>query len=360
MPAPRKYKLDLNAKIATEVWNFEAGQSIPCPYCASVYEDAPLNYLIDYAFESPIGQSAFARLLGLNAAGETIFSYRYPTYSCSKAYRALPIHLENTKFPTAGPQALNLSTRGLVSAGDNVLIGGFIVSGTEPKTVVLRALGPSLSGFGLSDVLRDPLIRVYNSSHTLIATNDDWQGDPNHFIVQANGLVPANLSESAIARSLAPGAYTVIVTGKDPTPGIGLVELYDLSPLSNSKLKNISTRGSVGTADNVLISGFIIGDVDSATVIVRAIGPSLASHGVTGVLSDPTLTIYDSTGSVIASNDNWLDDTNAIAVQKNGLAPPNPSESALVLHLPAGAYTAIVRGVNDATGNALVEVYDLH
>ena len=360
--SPRKYELDLNAKTATEVWNFEAGQSIFCPYCSSIYEDAPYNYLIDYAVVN-LGRPSvpvFAQLLGLNAAGETIFSYRYPATDCTKIYRALPIHLENTKFPTVGPQALNLSTRGLVSVGDNVLIGGFIVSGTEPKTVVLRALGPSLSSFGLSDVLNDPVLRVYNSSRTLIATNDDWQGDPNHFIVQANGLVPANLSESAIARSLAPGAYTVIVTGKDPTPGIGLVELYDLSPLSNSKLKNISTRGSVGTADNVLISGFIIGDVDSATVIVRALGPSLASHGVSGVLSDPTLTIYDSTGSVIASNDNWQDDTNAIAVQKNGLAPPNPSESALVLHLPAGAYTAIVRGANDATGNALVEVYDLH
>jgi len=358
--APRKYNLDLNARTATEVWNFESGQSIPCAYCASVYEDAPLNYLIDYAFESPSGQNAFARLLSLNAAGETIFSYRYPTYSCSKAYRALPIHLENTKFPTVGPQALNLSTRGLVSVGDNVLIGGFVVSGTDPKTVVLRALGPSLSRFGLSDVLRDPVLKVYNSSGALIATNDDWQGDPNHFIVESNGLVPPNLTESAMARSLAPGAYTVIVRGKDTTPGIGLVELYDLSPLPNSTLRNISTRGSVGTGDNVLISGFIIGDVASATVIVRAIGPSLAAYGVSGVLSDPTLTIYDSSGSVIASNDNWQDNVNSIHIGRNGLAPPNPSESALVLHLPAGAYTAIVRGANDATGNALVEVYHLH
>jgi arylsulfate sulfotransferase len=357
--SPRKYEVNLNAKIATEVWNFEAGQNIACPYCASVYEDAPLNYLIDYAFESPSGQNAFARLLGLNAAGETIFAYRYPTISCATAYRAIPIHLESTKFPTVGPQALNLSTRGLVSVGDNVLIGGFIVTGTEPKSMVLRALGPSLSGFGLSDVLRDPVLRVYNSSGTLIATNDNWQSDPNHFIVEANGLAPANLSESATAQTLAPGTYTVIVRGKDPTPGIGLVELYDLSPLSNSKLKNMSTRGSVGTLDNVLISGFIVGDVDSATVVVRALGPSLAAYGVSGVLSDPTLTIYDSTGSVIASNDNWQDDTHAIAVQKNGLAPPNPSESALVLHLPPGRYTAIARGANAGTGNALVEVYDL-
>jgi len=139
-----------------------------------------------------------------------------------------------------------------------------------------------------------------------------------------------------------------------------LVELYDLSPLPNSTLRNISTRGSVGTGDNVLISGFIIGDVASATVIVRAIGPSLAAYGVSGVLSDPTLTIYDSSGSVIASNDNWQDNVNSIHIGRNGLAPPNPSESALVLHLPAGAYTAIVRGANDATGNALVEVYHLH
>ena len=160
-----------------------------------------------------------------------------------------------------GPQALNLSTRGLVGIGDNVLIGGFIVTGTEPKTIVLRALGPSLSGFGLSDVLRDPVLRVYDSSGTLIATNDNWQSDVNHFVVEANGLAPANPLESAIVRTLAPGAYTVIVTGKNPTPGIGLVELYDISPLSNSKLGNMSTRGSVGTGDNVLISGFIVGDV---------------------------------------------------------------------------------------------------
>jgi len=358
--SPRKYEVNSAAKIATEVWNFESNQSIPCPYCGSVYEDAPLNYLIDYAFESPIGQNAFARLLGLNAAGETIFSYRYPTYSCGTIYRSIPLHLESTKFPTVGPQPLNLSTRGLVGTGDNVLIGGFVVSGTDPKTVVLRALGPSLSGFGLSDVLRDPVLSVYDSSGTLIATNDDWQGDPNHFIVESNGLVPANLSESAMARNLAPGAYTVIVRGKDTTPGIGLVEVYDISPLSNSKLGNISTRGSVGTLDNILITGFIIGDVDSATVIVRAIGPSLAAYGVSGVLSDPTLTIYDSTGSLIASNDNWQDNVNSVDIGKNGLAPPDPSESALVLHLPAGAYTAIVRGANDTTGNALVEVYGLN
>jgi arylsulfate sulfotransferase len=360
--SPRKYSLDLAAKVATEVWNYPRNESIHCPFCSSVYEDAPYNYLIDYSIvnDGLPGVPVFAQLLGLNTAGETIFIYRYPATNCGKIYRALPIHLENTKFPTVGPQALNLSTRGVVSVGDNVLIGGFIVTGSEPKTIALRALGPSLSSFGLSHPLRDPVLSVYNASHTLIATNDNWQADPGHSDIEANGLAPANLMESATLQTLAPGAYTVIVRGKDSTPGTGLVELYDLSPLSDSTLKNMSTRGSVGTADNVLISGFIVGDVDSATVVVRALGPSLAASGVNGVLSDPTLTIYDSTGAAIATNDNWQDNPNALDLQRNRLAPPNPSESALVLHLPAGNYTAIVSGANGATGVALAEVYTLH
>jgi hypothetical protein len=339
-------------------------ESIHCPFCSSVYEDAPYNYLIDYSIVHAglPGVPVFAELLGLNAAGETIFFYRYPATNCEKIYRALPVHLENTKFPTVGPQALNLSTRGVVSVGDNgdnVLIGGFIITGAQPKTLVLRALGPSLSGFGLSDVLSDPVLRVYNSSGTLIAANDNWQSDPNHSVVEANGLAPANPIESATAQTLAPGTYTVLVRGKQATPGIGLVELYDLSPLSNSKLKNISTRGSVGTGDNVLITGFIIGDVGSGTLVVRALGPSLASHGVSHPLSDPVLTIYDSSGAAIATNDNWHDNVNWVNVQRKGLAPPNASESALVLHLPAGRYTATVSGANGATGNALVEAYAL-
>jgi arylsulfate sulfotransferase len=359
--SPRKYRLDLVAKTATEVWNYPTNESIHCPYCSSIYEDAPFNYVIDYAFvNGGLGIPVFAQLLGLNAAGERIFYYQYPAINCGKIYRAFPVHLEKIMFPTVGPQVLNLSTRGLVSVGDNVLIGGFIVTGTEPKSMVLRALGPSLSRFGISNVLRDPVLSVYNSSGSLVGTNDNWQSDLNHSVVEANGLAPANPLEAAQVRTLAPGAYTVIVTGKDPTPGIGLVEVYDITPLANAKFVNMSTRGSVGTGDNVLISGFIVGDVESATVVVRALGPSLASFGVSGVLSDPTLTIQDANGTVIASNDNWQDDVNAIDIQKKGLAPPNASESAIVLHLPAGSYTAIVRGANGATGNALAEVYTLH
>ena len=361
--SPRKYTLDLVANVATEVWNYPANQNIHCPFCSSIYEDQPFNYLVDYALVNgggPPNVPTFAQLLGLDAAGERIFYYQYPTVGCNTAYNSRPIHLESTKFPAVGPQALNVSTRGLVGTGDNVLIGGFIITGADPKTVVLRALGPSLIGFGLSGVLADPVLSVFNSSGTLVATNDNWQSDPNHFVVESNGLAPSNLLESAAALSLVPGAYTVIVSGKDPTPGIGLVELYDISPLSNSTLSNMSTRGSVGTLDNVLISGFIVGDVGSSTVVVRALGPSLASHGVSGVLSDPTLEIFDSTGSSIASNDNWLDNINWIDVRKNALSPVAQQESALVLHLPAGTYTAIVRGANGGTGIGLVEVYTLH
>jgi len=299
-------------------------------------------------------------LIGVNAAGNTIFRYQYASVSgCAVAFNSIPIHLENTRFPRVGPQLLNLSTRGTVSSGDNVLINGFIIRGTEPKSVVLRALGPSLARFGVSGVLTDPVLTVHNSSRTVIASNDNWQTDPGAALIAANGLAPGSPSESATLQTLAPGAYTVVVTGKNGSHGVSLAEIYDISPQSNCRLANISARGDVGTGDNVLISGFIIGDVASATVIVRALGPSLGPFGVSNPLPDPMLTIYDSKGSAIAMNDNWHDGNNASDIQRNGLAPPNALDSAILLHLPAGAYTAVVRGTNGVTGNALVEVYDL-
>ena len=362
--SPRKYSLDLVGKVATEVWNFPMNQSIHCPLCSSIYEDAPYNYLIDYAIVNqglPGGLPVFAQLLGLNAAGEKIFYYQYPATDCSKIYRAFPVHLENTKFPAVGPRVQNLSTRGTVSTGDNVLINGFIITGNAPKNVVIRALGPSLSSFGLSGVLADPVLTLYNSSGTVIASNDNWSTDIGAAYLAQNGLAPSNPSESAaLVANLAPGAYTVVVRGQNSTEGISLAEVYEIyGPGLNSKLGNVSGRSFVGTGDNVLISGFIVGDVGSATVVVRALGPSLGSFGVSESLSDPVLTIYDSKGSVIATNDNWQDDNYADLVQQNGLAPPNALDSAIVLHLPAGTYTAVVGGANGATGNALIEVYHL-
>ena len=361
--SPRKYQLNLNTKVATEVWNYEVNQIIYSPICSSVYEDAPLNYLVDYAFADSSLQTGegSAELLGLEGTGHRIFWYKYDTMFCNTAYNSRTIHLENTKFPAVGPRVQNLSTRGLVSTGDNVLINGFIISGTDPRTVILRALGPSLSDFGLSDVLPDPVLSLYDSSGTLIATNDDWRTDIGSAFMEQNGYAPSNPAESAtLQQNLPAGAYTMVVTGKNITQGTSLAEVYELyGPGLNSKLGNVSGRGFVGTDDNVLISGFIVGDVGSSTVVVRALGPSLGSFGVSDPLSDPILTIYDSKGAMIATNDNWHDGNNALDVERNGLAPPNALDSAIVLRLPPGAYTAVVRGANGATGNALVEVYHL-
>lgn len=365
--SPRKYQLNLedvsaggSPGTATEVWNYEWSQSILDPICSSVYEDAPLNYLIDYAFIGGFMASfPTAQLLGLDAAGNTIFDYQYPTNFCDTAYNSRPVHLENSKYPTVGPQALNLSTRGNISSGDNALIGGLIVSGIGPKKVVLRALGPSLSNSGLSGTLADPVLTLFDATGTVIATNDDWASDPGAAELTAGGLAPTNSLESATVQSLEPGSYTVVVTGKDSTPGIGLVEAYDLTPGPASMLANISTRGLVaGTGDNVLISGFIVGDVANATVIIRALGPSLAAFGLSP-LQDPELTVYDSNGSAIVTNDNWQDDVNAFDITKNGLAPTNNLEAATILHPPAGAYSTIVQGNQGGSGIGLVEVYDL-
>lgn len=358
--SPRKYQLDLQARVATEVWNYEKDESIRSPICGSVYEDAPFNYLIDYAFVGGFAvEDHYAQLLGLDAAGKTVFYYQYSTVNCNKAFHAIPLHLENTRFPTVGPQALNLSTRGGVSGGDNTLIGGFIITGKDPKKVVLRLLGPSLGDSGLSGTLANPVLALYDSSGVAIATNDDWEMDPGASEISADGLAPGNASESATVQTLLPGAYTVVATSKNSKGGIGLVEAYDLSPESDSRMANISTRGLVGVNDSTLISGFIVGEVANATVVIRALGPSLASSNLSAPLSDPMVTIYDINGSAIASNDNWQDDINLIDILQNGLAPANTTESATILNLPAGAYSAIVRGADNGTGVSLVEVYDL-
>jgi hypothetical protein len=357
--APRKYQVDLSTMTATEVWNYPQGETVYSPFCGSVYEDSPLNYLVDYAFVGgPGANPAYAQLLGLDAAGNTAFYYQYPTTGCNVAFNSVPLHLERASFPRVGPQALNISTRAEVAPGDEALIVGFIVTGSEDKTVVLRALAPSLSQFGVANPLPDPVLTLFDGSGATIATNDDWQSDPEANAIESEGLGPGSSLEAATRQTLAPGAYTAVVTGKGAASGVALVEAYDVAPASASRLANISARGSVGTGDDVLIAGFIVGDVESATMIVRALGPSLPGT-IANRLTNPLLTIYDSNGVAIGSNDNWEDDIHADEIANNGLAPTDPSESAIIFRPPAGAYSAIVAAADGSTGVALLEAYDL-
>ncbi|HEY1769645.1 MAG TPA: aryl-sulfate sulfotransferase [Chthoniobacterales bacterium] len=358
--APRKYQLNLQTRVATEVWNYEMNKSIFTPVCGSIYEDAPLNYLVDYSFVvGAPGAPAYAQLLGLDRDGNRIFHYQYgPTDFCNTAFNSIPLHLENTKFPAVGPQALNLSTRGYIAPADDDLIGGFIITGNESKTVALRLLGPSLTKSGVAGPLADPVLTLYNSSGTVIASNDNWQTDPQAALLASDGLAPGSPADAATIQTLAPGAYTVVGRGKGSAQGIALVEAYDLSPLSGSLLANISTRGFVGIRQNELVSGFIVGDLANSSVIIRALGPSLGAV-VSDALSDPTLTVYDVNGTALTTNDNWQDDPGYLDIMKNRLAPKNALEAATILHPPAGAYTVIVTGVDGGTGVGLVEVYDL-
>ena len=257
---------------------------------------------------------------------------------------------------------LNMSTRMQVLTGDNAPIGGFIVTGLSPKRVIVRAIGPSLGALGVAGALADPTLELHAPDGSVIS-NDNWK-DVQQAEIEATGLMPTNDLESAIVESLDPGAYTAVVHGKGDTTGIGLVEAYDLDQPVDSQMANISTRGFVDTGDNVMIGGFIVGPrqlgdgLGVSTVLVRAIGPSLGRLGVTNPLQDPTLEIHDANGTMIAFNDNWKDSQQA-EIEAAQLAPSDDRESAILQFVLSDAYTAIVRGAENTTGVALVEVYFL-
>ena len=259
--------------------------------------------------------------------------------------------------PTPTPaQPLNISTRMEVRTDAQVLIGGFIITGNDPKELVLRAIGPSLGGFGIADPLADPVLELHASDGSLITMNDNWK-DTQQAEIEASGFQPQNDLESAIISTLDPGSYTAVVSGKDGGTGVGLVEGYDLDQAVDSQLGNISTRGFVETGTNVMIGGFILGgESGNANVVVRALGPSLTAFGVTGALADPTLELHDQNGALVQSNDNWKE-TQQTEIEATDLQPTNDLESAIFETLAPGAYTAIVAGKDDLTGVGLVEVY---
>ena len=277
--------------------------------------------------------------------------------------------------PTPAPRLSNISTRAFVQTGDNVLIGGFIVQGTQTKRVIIRAIGPELTQYGVPNALFNPTLELHDGMGALIASNDNWTQTIIGGIITANqvpdimnsGYAPGDGRESAIIADLPPGNYTAILRGVNNMTGVALVEVYDLSANADSILVNISSRAFVQTDDNVMIGGFIVQGTQPKRVIIRAIGPELTHYGVPNALPDPSLELHDRTGAVIAFNDNWqttiiggiIIKDQVTDIQNSGHAPTQASESAIIAILPPGKYTAIVRARNIVVGVALVEVYDL-
>jgi len=250
-----------------------------------------------------------------------------------------------------------------VEAGNNVLIGGFIVTGSAPKNVAVRGIGPSLAAFGINGVLADPVLELRAANGALIAGNDNWQDDHAQAAqFSAMGLALQDPSESGIVATLEPGAsYTAILAGKNGGTGVGLVEVYDTNQMAGSQLANISTRGFVQTGNNVMIGGFILGgNTQNTGVVVRGIGPSLGQFGLSPVLTDPTLELYDGNGVLLVSSDDWQEDpVQAAQLSARGLAPSDSKESGIFASLPPGAFTAILAGKNSGTGIGLVEIYNV-
>lgn len=256
-------------------------------------------------------------------------------------------------------QFLNISTRGFVAPNDHALIGGFILSGANSKRVLLRGLGPSLAEAGLADVLSDPTLELRDQNGALLFSNDNWQDTQKTEIEQTN-LAPHNDWEAAIVRTVfASGNYTVVLRGVGGGTGIGLIEIYDLSPTVGS-LANVSTRGLVETGDRVMIGGVIIGTGNhSEQIITRGLGPSLANFGINDGLADPTLELRSSSAGLLAANDNWKTDQRSL-IEQTGIPPTNDLESAIVADLSPGTYTAILRGHGDTVGTGVVEFFHLN
>jgi hypothetical protein len=258
------------------------------------------------------------------------------------------------------PSLLNISTRLQVLTGDNILIGGFIITGSTPKRVIIRALGPSLTNLGISDALADTVLELHGPGTFTTITNDNWR-DTQESEIQATGVPPGNDLESAIVATLPAGAYTAIVRGKDNGTGVGLVEAYDLdSTTTDARLANISTRGFVDAGENVMIGGIIAGPASagSGRVLLRAIGPSLTALGIPNALQNPRLELHDGNGTLVAFNNDWRD-TQAPAIEATGIPPVDDHEAAILWVLSPGNYTAIVQGEDNGTGVGLVEVYNL-
>jgi hypothetical protein len=256
-------------------------------------------------------------------------------------------------------QVIQLSTRMPVGVGDQVGIGGFIVTGNSPKSVIVRGIGPTLAQSGIPGALADPVLELHGPAGFTTLTNDNWR-DTQEQQIQGAGLAPTSSLEPAIWAVLSPGAYTAILRGKNNTAGTALVEVYDLNPAADSKLANLSTRAFCDINADIIIAGLIISDGGvSDRIVVRGIGPSLAP-AVGNVMANPVLELRNNNGILLGSNNDWQDNpVQAQQITAAGLGLTNSLDCALFAVLPPGRYTALLYGTNNGTGNGLVEVYDL-
>ena len=261
----------------------------------------------------------------------------------------------------------NISARAAVGTGAKVLISGFMISGTDPKAVLIRAVGTTLANFGLSGLLADPVLELFRADNSSLSVNDNWGSAGDSGAIAATAarvgafILPVGSTDAVISITLPPGSYTAQVRGAAAGTGVGLVEVYDAGTgTENSKLTNISARGDVGTGGNILIAGFVIRGTQPKTVLIRGVGPALSAYGVTGVLADPRLQLFSGT-TLLQENDDATDPTLAAAARQVGAfaLPAGGKDSAILVTLQPGAYTAQVSGVGGTSGVALVEVYDV-
>jgi phospholipase/lecithinase/hemolysin len=353
--AAANYRLELKADLAALVGTF-ASQGITATIYSPDIWASTLRLFSDparYGFINTLGSAQDD-----NAVNPDKFAFWDDVHPTTAAHHliAQAAYDSLTIAPAPLSKALNIATRAFVGTGEQVPIAGFVVTGDVSKRVLIRGIGPSLAASGVPGPLADPTLTLFDSSGKPFRTNDNWRDSQASEII-ATGIPPQNDLESAIVVTLSPGNYTAILAGRNETTGNGLVEVYDLEADTGSTLANLSTRGFAGTANDALIGSLIIGSGDSAFIVLRAIGPSLAAAGIGGPLLDPTIELHDSSGALIGFNDDWSG-SQTQAVNATLLAPTAARESTIVApFLAPGNYTAIVRGQNETTGVALVEVY---
>jgi hypothetical protein len=368
------FGMGAKAKLATgSTTIFEVTAGGPNPPSVTLSENGTLppgNYTLSVEIDTAISGSFPP---GGSSSSDGNFSFALdqaptptPTATATPTPTPTPTPTSTPPAPTPTPtptpggvtQPLNLSTRLLVGTGDSVGIGGFIITGSGPKQVLLRGIGPSLAGADIANPLADPVLELHGPGAFVTATNNNWRETQEAEII-ATGIPPTNDLESAILVTLDPGAYTAILKGNGGTSGVALVEIYGLGT-SASKLANTSTRAFVSTGNNIVIAGFILsGGSGNDRIILRGLGPSLGASGLSPVLANPTLELRDSNGALLILNNDWQDTPIEPPVLGTGLEPTNPLESAIGAMLPPGSYTALLSGVNGGTGLGLVEVYDL-